>query len=222
MPPRYGTRPFVPVASIATIGVSGLARSSESHGQRSASLEGVQEIETQGSKPANSLDSPIVRAVRDNPSGGYPRGGEFPAVRRARTIFLALAIAASAPLTAATQTAFTLTRIELVFTNGRGDITVPLRYPELRVFGLLRFAGLGVLHGTWKVDGRLIATVAEPTLFGEDVILVTPDLPTLEPGLHRVTLEMIEPKPAFKIPTITYFVTAEDYQDFKKRTERPR
>ncbi len=146
----------------------------------------------------------------------------LPAVSRALRIALAVAVVVCAPLTAATQTAFTVTRIELVFINGRGDITVPLRYPELRGFGLLRFAGLGVLHGTWKVDGQLIASVVEPTVFGVDLIVATPDLPTFEPGLHRVTFEVIEPKPAFKIPTITYFVTAEDYQEFKKRTEGSR
>ena len=117
--------------------------------------------------------------------------------------------------------AFTVTRVELVFPHGRGEITVPLRYPDLRAFGLLRFSGIGVAQGTWKVDGRIIAPIAEPTTFGEDVILSTPPLPAVEAGQHRVTLELTHPTPAFRIPEITYFVTNEDFETFRKRTSEP-
>jgi hypothetical protein len=137
-------------------------------------------------------------------------------------VVLSIAVVAGGPRIASTQATFTVTRIELTFANGQGDITVPLRYPEFRAFGLLRFVGLGVLRAEWKVDGRLLGAAVEPTVVGEDLILTTPVLPTFEPGLHRLTLEVTDPKPGFKIPTITYFVTAEDYEDFKKRTEKAR
>ncbi len=120
------------------------------------------------------------------------------------------------------QAPFTVTRVELVYPNGRGEITVPHRYPDLRAFGLLRFSGLGVAQGTWKVDGRIIGPIAEPTAYGEDLILASPPLPTFEAGQHRVTLDLTNPPPAFRIPQITYFVTNEDMETFRKRTEAPR
>jgi hypothetical protein len=133
---------------------------------------------------------------------------------------LLLLAAALLPGSAFAQ-AFAVTRLELVFANGRGEITVPQRYPDLRVFGLLRFHGIGVAQGTWKVDGRIVAPVAEPTVFGEDLILSTPALPTFEPGQHRVTLELTVPQPGFKVPEIIFFVTNEDYDTFRNRTPNP-
>jgi len=140
--------------------------------------------------------------------------------RAAPALLLAalLLVAASGP--AAALAAFAVTRVELVFPNGRGEVTVPLRYPQLRAFGMLRFSAVGVVRATWKVDGRILGPVVEPTVFNEDLIVATPELPTFEPGLHKVTLEFTDPKPAFKVPTITYFVTAEDYEDFKRRMEK--
>jgi hypothetical protein len=123
---------------------------------------------------------------------------------------------------ASAQQPFTVTRVELVFANGRGEITVPLRYPDVRVFGLLRFSGIGVAQGSWKVDGRIVAPIAEPTVFGEDLIVATPALPALEAGQHRVTLELTHPQPTFKIPEVSYFVTNEDYEAFRKRMETPK
>lgn len=150
-------------------------------------------------------------------------------MKRGRRPFLAVVLAGLVwgGSQAAAQPAFALTRLELVFQNGRGDITVPLRYPELRAYATLQFTGSGILHATWKVDGRVLGTVVEPTVFGEMLIFATPRgaspfLPTFEPGLHRVTLEVVEPRPAFRVPEITYFVTAEEYEDFKKRMEKSR
>jgi hypothetical protein len=147
-----------------------------------------------------------------------------PGPRRRRVLAaLVLALAALAcPRAAAPQAPFTATRIELVFPNGRGEITVPLRYPDLRAFGLLRFSGLGVAQGTWKVDGRIIGPLAEPTVYGEDLIVASPPLPTFEPGQHRLTLDLARPQPTFKIPEITYFVTGEDYETFRRRMEPAR
>ena len=143
--------------------------------------------------------------------------------RSSALLVFVLAALAAGRSPAVAQAAFTLTRIELTFQNGRGDITVPLRYPDLRAYAILRFSGSGILEATWKVDGRILSTIAEPTVFGETLILATPKtppLPTFEPGLHRVTLDVAAPKPAFTIPEITYFVTAEEYEEFKKRMER--
>jgi hypothetical protein len=142
------------------------------------------------------------------------------ASRRRAAVVLLFAVAvtlALSPRELPAQGAFALTRAELVFVNRRPDITVPLRYPNLRAYAMLRFTGVGILRATWKVDGRMLGTVVHPTMFGEDAILVSPELPTVEPGQHRVTLDVDAPRPAFKMPEITYFVTAEDYEEWRKK-----
>lgn len=141
--------------------------------------------------------------------------------RSVRAVFVCVVLAAALGAShAVAQLAFALNRIELIFPNGRGDITIPLRYPEFRAYALLQFTGNGFVQGNWKVDGRIIGPIAEPVVFGEMLILASPVLPTFEQGLRRLTLEVTEPKPAFKIPVITYFVTGEEYEEFKKRMER--
>jgi hypothetical protein len=144
---------------------------------------------------------------------------------RARSVLLVMLLAAlvSQGSFAAAQSAFALTRVELMFQNGRGDITVPLRYPALQAYAILHFSGTGVFQGAWEVDGRLLSSVIEPVAFGEMLILAAPRIPPLpmfEPGLHRVTLKVTSPKPPFKIPEISYFVTAEEYEEFRKRMEK--
>ena len=145
--------------------------------------------------------------------------------RRAAAALATVAALAGGSAPAGAQPAFALTRVELMFHNGRGDITVPLRYPDLRAYALLHFSGSGVFRATWKVDGLVLSSVAEPTVFGEMLILSTPrtpSLPTVEPGLHRVALEVLAPQVGFKIPEITYFVTGEEYEEFRKRHGGPR
>ncbi len=138
--------------------------------------------------------------------------------RAPRLVALVLAVTlALIPLVVAAQAKFGLARIELVFINSRGDITVPLRYPNLRAYAMLRFSGIGLLRATWKVDDRLVGSVVEPTVFGDSRIVASPELSTVEPGLHRVTLDVVDPRSAFRIPEITYFVTAEEYEEFKRR-----
>jgi hypothetical protein len=85
---------------------------------------------------------------------------------------------------------------------------------------MLRTTGVGVIQATWKVDGRVVGAVAHPTLVGEDAILVSPELPTVEPGQRRVALDVTSPRPAFPMPEISYFVTAQDDEEWKKRSER--
>ena len=135
----------------------------------------------------------------------------------------AIAAACGAGRARAQQT-FSLRRIELVFHHGKPDITVPLRYPDLRVYATLQFVGSGLLQARWKVDGRIIGSVTESILFGETLIFASPRtptsaLPTIEPGIHRATLEVTQPPPAFKLPELTYFVTAEDWEEFRKKRE---
>ncbi len=102
-------------------------------------------------------------------------------------------------------------RIELNFSNNRGEITVPLN-SGLYPYAIIRFDGNGLFRATWEIDGRILEEVAINITFGRTLTLhirKNTVLPTFEPGLHRITLKVHEPSTGFKIPVITYFVTGD-------------
>lgn len=104
-----------------------------------------------------------------------------------------------------------ITRIELNFSNNRGEITVPIN-SRLRPYAVIRFDGNGLFRAAWEVDGRKLEEVAIPVTFGNTLTLYIREgtvLPTFEPGPHRLTLKVYEPLTNFEIPFITYFVTGD-------------
>jgi hypothetical protein len=106
---------------------------------------------------------------------------------------------------------FSLRRLELRFDNGRGDVTVPRDSRDLTAYVDVLFNGTGQLIAQWEVDGRVLAVVHEYLTFGSRTTIRTPTvppLPTFEPGLHRLTLRVLQPAVSFEIPVITYYVTA--------------
>jgi len=102
-------------------------------------------------------------------------------------------------------------RIELNFSNDRGDMTIP-RNSELCAFAIIRFNGNGLFRASWEVDGMPLEEVAIHITFGNTINLRTGDstiIPTFEPGPHYLILRVKEPIPDFEIPAIKYFVTGE-------------
>ncbi|MBI5069188.1 MAG: hypothetical protein HZB56_13210 [Deltaproteobacteria bacterium] len=102
----------------------------------------------------------------------------------------------------------TIRRIEIAFPNGRGEITVPLG-ATLAARAVVDCVGNGPLLGRWVVDGRPIQEVNQTVTFGASLALETaavPGLPTFEPGLHEVTLQLTTPAVGFAIPVARYVV----------------
>ena len=127
-----------------------------------------------------------------------------------------LAAGAGAQAASSPSDQFVLTQMELLFQTGRPDITVPKNFPGLRVYARATFQGSGLFDALWVVDGRIIGVVTEPVMFGETLLFATPrqpPVPTYEPGIHRVTLQVRTPQVAGRIPAITYFVTADEFVD---------
>ena len=144
------------------------------------------------------------------------------------TAALALGIAACAPSTSAergtppppTAPHFEITggtttgplrieRVELVFDNGFGSITVP-QHSRLGATATLRFSGNGPLRAEWRADGRPIEQVNLIVTHGATLRLPlapTTVVPTFEPGPHTLTLAILAPQPTFDLPTIRYLVT---------------
>ncbi len=105
-----------------------------------------------------------------------------------------------------------LTRIEMNFSNGRGDITVPMN-SSLGAYAVIRSNGNGLFRAAWEVDGRPLEELAFNMSFGSTLTVRTGQgtiLPTFEPGPHRLSLKVREPVPAFSVPVIEYFVTGEE------------
>ena len=128
----------------------------------------------------------------------------------------ALAAGTGAQAASGPSDQFVLTQVELLFQNGRPDITVPKSFPGLRVYARATFQGSGLFDALWVVDGRIIGVVTESVMFGETLLFATPrqpPVPTYEPGIHRVTLQVRTPHVAGRIQAITYFVTADEFVD---------
>ncbi len=166
------------------------------------------------------FSSDAVRRPPPRPAGAAPLGPKGWGLGAALLACLAAPADTPAASTPAPQ-AFAVVQIELVFQNGRGDITVPRNYPGLRVHGRIRFRGAGVFDAFWVVDGRILAQITDHVMFGDVMWIATPwpsppgarhpFLPTFEPGPHTVTLQVRSPQVETRIPAITYFVTADEF-----------
>ncbi len=102
----------------------------------------------------------------------------------------------------------TVQRVALQFANGQGNTTVDRNTPALAVSAHIRYLGNGTLTGRWLVDGRTIATINTPLVFGTDITLHSDAtgvaLPTFEPGPHKVSLVL--DGQGVVIPAVRYFV----------------
>jgi len=110
-----------------------------------------------------------------------------------------------------TTGALSITRIELVFDNGRAQATIP-RNGRLSAHASIQFNGNGLLRAAWLVDGNPIEIVNRNVVFGETVILDTSPItlmPTFADGAHEVTLRIDQPQTALRMPQIQYFVSGD-------------
>jgi hypothetical protein len=108
---------------------------------------------------------------------------------------------------------FEIKRIDLYFENRRPEITVNRGFPKIRAFADIRFVGSGFLQGYWEVDGRMLSHVDQHLTYGASVTLQTPDIPPIpafDTGSHVVRLVITNPVTDLSLPSIIYFVTAEE------------
>ncbi len=107
---------------------------------------------------------------------------------------------------------FAVSFIQLRFEDGKSYKVVPREFGALTAFAEIKFEGTGVLQAQWLVDGMPFKTVLTNLSFAGNTIIDSgsvPGLPSLLPGLHEVTLNLIQPRAEFVIPVIRYFVTAD-------------
>lgn len=107
---------------------------------------------------------------------------------------------------------FSVSFIQLRFEDGKPYKVVPRDFGSLTAFADVKFEGTGVLQAQWIVDGMPFRTVLVPLSFAGTTVLDSgrvPGLPSLIPGLHEVTLRILQPSAEFEVPVIRYFVTAD-------------
>jgi PKD repeat protein len=106
---------------------------------------------------------------------------------------------------------FAVSYIQLRFEDGKSYKVIPREYGDLTAFAEIKFESTGVLQAQWLVDGMPFKTVFATLSFAGNTIIDSgrvPGLPSLIPGLHEVTLNVMQPRAEFGIPVIRYFVTA--------------
>jgi hypothetical protein len=77
----------------------------------------------------------------------------------------------------------------------------------------MKYEGTGNFYAQWMVDGVPFSMVSQALAFAQQSVFDSgeiPGLPTIIPGIHEVTLNIIQPQVEFAVPVIRYFVTAEE------------
>lgn len=120
---------------------------------------------------------------------------------------------------AAPDTSLAVQRISLRFADGAATAVVA-EGASLRAVAELGFARSGMVRGEWRVvepaflrgggAGRVLAVVQQPLASPGSGYqrLVSPPLPTLQPGLHLVAFAVTEPAAVIEVPVLRYMVRA--------------
>jgi len=107
------------------------------------------------------------------------------------------------------RAAFQIYFLQLRFDDGKSYKTVPKDVVEFRAFADIKYEGTGLLQVQWIVDGQPFRLTTQTLAFAETTTIdsgAVPALPTQVPGIHEVTLKIVQPKPEFTIPVVRYFV----------------
>jgi hypothetical protein len=118
------------------------------------------------------------------------------------------------------RAAFSLSYLQLRFADGKAYKVVPRDERGLTAYADIKYEGTGVFQAQWLVDGapfrmvtRAMPFALEMTLDSSGVMTgqppVLPGLPTNIPGVHEVSLRIIQPAVNFLVPVLRYFVSAD-------------
>ena len=114
---------------------------------------------------------------------------------------------------------FSISFIQLRFEDGKSYKQVSQDFEFLEAFADLKYEGTGIFQAQWLVDDKPFRVVSQNFPFARQETLKSgknPPLPTQVPGIHEVSLNILQPKIEFKIPKIRYFVTP---GEIEKRVE---
>lgn len=107
---------------------------------------------------------------------------------------------------------FSISFIQLRFEDGKTYKQVPKDFIPLVAFADIKSEGTGILEAEWLVDGKRFQRISKSLPFAKPKTISSGKatyLPTRMPGMHEVTLNIIQPQVDFKIPSIRYFISLE-------------
>ena len=108
---------------------------------------------------------------------------------------------------------FSVSYIQIRFDDGTNYKVVPKNFSPLKAFADIKYEGTGNFYAQWMIDGVPFSMVSQALAFAQQWVFDSgeiPGLPTIIPGIHEVTLNIIQPQVEFAVPVIRYFVTAEE------------
>jgi len=107
---------------------------------------------------------------------------------------------------------FGISFIQLRFDDGKAYKEIVRNSAPLMAFADIKYEGSGILQAQWLVDGKPLGLVSRFLPFARQITVDSgkiPGLPTQVPGIHEVTLHIINPQTEFSVPVIRYFVSME-------------
>lgn len=105
---------------------------------------------------------------------------------------------------------FSISFIQLRFADGKSYCQVSRDDNSLEAFADIKYEGTGIFQVQWLVDDKPFRIESRTFPFARQDTITSgknPPLPTQVPGIHELSLNIIQPKVEFKIPRIRYFVT---------------
>lgn len=109
------------------------------------------------------------------------------------------------------RAAFQISFINLRFSDGKSYKVVPKDFEPLIAYADIKYEGTGILNAQWLVDGKPFKLVSKSLPYAKQTIIDSgsiPGLPTQIPGIHEVSLKIIQPQTEYSIPVIRYFVSS--------------
>lgn len=114
-----------------------------------------------------------------------------------------------------TMADLSIKKVDLYFENKRPEITIEKGYKGLKAFADISYTGTGLFEGYWEIDGRIISRVYQQLTYGGLLKLQTPEipeLPTYDPGTHRIRFVITRPAQNIPVPVIIYFVNLDRFK----------
>jgi len=105
---------------------------------------------------------------------------------------------------------FSISFINLRFSDGKSYKVVPKDFESLIAYADIKYEGTGILNAQWLVDGKPFKILTKALPYAQQAIIDSgnvPGLPTQIPGIHEVSLKIIQPQTEYSIPVIRYFVS---------------
>lgn len=143
-------------------------------------------------------------------SHSYPRAGKYTVTARDESGASQRSFSAEVTVQGITDEVI-LHKAELRFDNGRAYRIVPRNSQHMQAELQLKMGGTGLITGIWILDGNPFRPFSQLAKQGDVTVIrtgLTPALPTIEPGLHRLTVQLTRPQ-SQSLPEISYYVEAE-------------